>query len=69
MLDLYLIYVLNLLRNNFFVIICLFIFLKKIYVIYCVFDIINLDIKILGSSKMFCICFLMMSCYNDSDIL
>lgn len=69
MLDLYLIYVLNLLRNNFFVIICLFIFLKKICVIYCVFDIFDLDIKILGSSIMFCICFLMMSCYNDSDIL
>lgn len=69
MLDLYLIYVPNLSRNNFFVIIRLFISLKKIHVIHRVLDIIDLDTKTLGSSKMSCICFLMMSCYYDSDIL
>lgn len=55
--------------NNFFVIIRLFMSLKKIHVIHCVLDIFDLDTKTLGSSKMSCICFLMMSCYNDSDIL
>lgn len=69
MLDLYLIYVPNLSRNNFFVIIRLFISLKKIHVIHWVLDIFDLDTKTLGSSKMSCICFLMMSCYYDSDIL
>lgn len=69
MLDLYLIYVPNLSRNNFFVIIRLFISLKKIRVIHCVLDIFDLDTKTLGSSTMSCIWFLMMSCYNDSDIL